>query len=51
MKINRRKFMAYAGVSAAVLSMPNWALSQSKVVFDNLNILLNKCGLEQINIE
>ena len=40
MKINRRKFMAYAGVSAAVLSMPNWALSQSKVVFDNLNIFV-----------
>lgn len=40
MKINRRKFMAFAGVSAAVLGMPNWALSQSKVVFDNLNIFV-----------
>jgi putative tricarboxylic transport membrane protein len=40
MKINRRKFMAYAGASAAVLGMPNWALSQSKVVFDNLNIFV-----------
>jgi len=32
--------MAYAGASAAVLGMPNWALSQSKVVFDNLNIFV-----------
>jgi putative tricarboxylic transport membrane protein len=40
MKINRRKFMAFAGVSAAVLGMPNWSLSQSKVVFDNLNIFV-----------
>jgi len=40
MKINRRKFMAYAGVSAAVLGMPNWASSQSKVIFDNLNIFV-----------
>jgi len=40
MKINRRKFMAFAGASAAVLGMPNWALSQSKVVFDNLNIFV-----------
>lgn len=40
MKINRRKFMEFAGVSAAVLGMPNWALSQSKVVFDNLNIFV-----------
>ena len=40
MKINRRKFIAYAGASAAVLGMPNWALSQSKVVFDNLNIFV-----------
>ena len=32
--------MAFAGASAAVLSMPNWALSQSKVVFDNLNIFV-----------
>jgi len=40
MKINRRKFITYAGASAAVLGMPNWALSQSKVVFDNLNIFV-----------
>lgn len=32
--------MAFAGASAAVLGMPNWALSQSKVVFDNLNIFV-----------
>jgi len=40
MKINRRKFIAFAGVSAAVLGMPNWASAQSKVVFDSLNIFV-----------
>ncbi len=40
MKINRRKFIAFAGASAAVLGMPNWASAQSKVVFDSLNIFV-----------
>jgi putative tricarboxylic transport membrane protein len=40
MKINRRKFIAFAGVSAVVLGMPNWASAQSKVVFDSLNIFV-----------
>ncbi len=40
MKINRRKFMAFAGVSAAVLGMPNWAYAQSKIVFDSLNVFV-----------
>ena len=40
MKINRRKFMAFAGVSAAVLGMPNWAYAQSKIVFDSVNVFV-----------
>ena len=40
MKINRRKFMAFAGASAAVLGMPNWTYAQSKVVFDSVNVFV-----------
>ena len=40
MKINRRKFMAFAGVSAAALGMPNWSFAQSKTAFDSLNIFV-----------
>ena len=40
MKINRRKFMAFAGVSAAVLGMPNWSYAQSKIVFDSVNVFV-----------
>ncbi|MFM7498083.1 MAG: Bug family tripartite tricarboxylate transporter substrate binding protein [Candidatus Fonsibacter sp.] len=40
MKINRRKFIAFAGASAAVLGMPNWSFAQSGVAFDKLNIFV-----------
>ena len=40
MKINRRKFMAFAGASAAVLGMPNWTYAQSKAVFDSENVFV-----------
>ena len=40
MKINRRKFIAFAGVSAAVLGMPSWSYAQSTTAFDKLNIFV-----------
>ena len=39
MKMDRRKFMALAGASAAVLGMPNWSFAQS-AAFDKLNIFV-----------
>ena len=30
MKINRRKFIAFAGASAAAIGMSNWSFAQSK---------------------
>ena len=40
MKINRRKFIAFAGASAAVLGMPSWSYAQSTTAFDKLNIFV-----------